>query len=221
MMAEKQRDASSSDSLLKRVHVASPCAESWEAMPGGDTVRACDRCQHKVYNLSEMTAAEAETLLRETEGRLCVRFYRRADGTIMTKDCPVSSQVARQRAAGAVTAVAATVAFASSAALLNKPVSEQPRWIQWAMNALAPEPVEVSPMLGQITRQPIALPMAPTMGTPAPVATPEPSAPMMGEMVVEERPTMGKVAAVEPVMGDVDIKPSTEEFTMGAVASPR
>jgi hypothetical protein len=33
--------------------------------------------------------AEAERLVVEKEGRLCVRFHRRADGTVLTRDCPV------------------------------------------------------------------------------------------------------------------------------------
>ena len=194
-MAEKRID-NTANSLLKQVHVAAPCAESWEAMPGGDTVRACDRCQHRVYNLSEMTADEAETLLRETEGRLCVRFYRRADGTIMTKDCPVGNQVARRRIAGAATAAAATFAFASSAALLGKPRAELPRWVQSIMNTLAPEPERA--VVGEIPSRVIELPMAPgpTMGTPAPIPTPEPAHYEMGEMAVEPQPEkiMGKIA---------------------------
>src|SRR5260370_15414772 len=41
-----------------------------------------------VYNLSEMTRREAEALVREKEGQLCARLYRRADGTILTSNCP-------------------------------------------------------------------------------------------------------------------------------------
>ena len=28
-------------------------------------------------------------MVQATQGRLCVRFYRRADGTVLTQDCPV------------------------------------------------------------------------------------------------------------------------------------
>ena len=71
-----------------RLRVASPCNANWSAMKGDDTSRFCQRCQLNVYNLSEMTDAQARTLIAEKEGRLCVRFYRRADGTVLTKDCP-------------------------------------------------------------------------------------------------------------------------------------
>jgi hypothetical protein len=59
-------------------------------------VRFCDGCQKRVYNLSALCQAEAEGLLRAHEGHLCVRYYRRHDGTILTADCPVGLRAARQ-----------------------------------------------------------------------------------------------------------------------------
>jgi hypothetical protein len=73
---------------LDQIAVASPCAASWEAMPGDDRVRFCPDCRLNVYNLSAMTRPEAEALAARREGRLCVRFYRRADDTVLTQDCP-------------------------------------------------------------------------------------------------------------------------------------
>lgn len=77
--------------LLQNVRVASPCPAAWSLMVevDGDRVRFCDQCRMNVYNLSAMTELEAERLLRRHEGRLCVRYYRRRDGTILTQDCPV------------------------------------------------------------------------------------------------------------------------------------
>ncbi len=72
-----------------KLEVASPCPESWECMRGDGRVRFCDRCELNVYNLSEMTEAEVEALVHGTTGRLCARFYRRRDGTVLTRDCPV------------------------------------------------------------------------------------------------------------------------------------
>ena len=82
--------------LLRQVRVASPCGESWQGMEGDERVRFCAQCQHKVYNLSEMTAKEAEGLLKHHEGRICVRYYQRPDGTVMTRDCPVGLAKARR-----------------------------------------------------------------------------------------------------------------------------
>src|SRR6266436_4750754 len=58
-------------------------------MTGDERVRFCEECGKHVYNLSAMTARDAESLLVETEGRICTRFYRRPDGKILTEDCPV------------------------------------------------------------------------------------------------------------------------------------
>src|SRR5262249_46221013 len=69
-------------------------------MEGDDRVRFCGRCRKNVYNLSEMTEAEAQRLLVDKEGRLCARLYRRRDGTVLTKDCPVPRPWRRLRWAG-------------------------------------------------------------------------------------------------------------------------
>jgi hypothetical protein len=82
---------------LKNVHVASPCPASWDGMIGNDRVRFCGQCELNVYNLSSMSRDEAEALITRTEGRLCVRFYRRNDGSIITEDCPVGLQALKQR----------------------------------------------------------------------------------------------------------------------------
>jgi hypothetical protein len=88
--------------FLDRVEVASPCPASWDGMKPVDAdgaVRYCGECRLNVYNLSDMTADRAEALLREHEGkRLCVAFFRRTDGTVLTQDCPVGLKIARRKA---------------------------------------------------------------------------------------------------------------------------
>ena len=58
-------------------------------MTGGDFIRHCAECNKNVYNLSELNAEQAVDLIREKEGGLCIRLFRRSDGTILTADCPV------------------------------------------------------------------------------------------------------------------------------------
>lgn len=77
--------------LLANVKVASPCSARWGQMIGDDRARFCAQCQKNVYNFSKLTADEAATLIREREGSLCARFYQRADGTVLTADCPVGA----------------------------------------------------------------------------------------------------------------------------------
>ena len=85
-------------SVLNDLRIASPCPASWHSMWGDDRVRFCDSCSKSVYNLSDLTAAKATALIRESEGHLCVRLYRRADGTVLTADCPAGLRgVVRRR----------------------------------------------------------------------------------------------------------------------------
>jgi TonB family protein len=75
---------------LDKIQVASPCAVTWKSMTGDDASRHCDSCNLQVYNISEMTKQEAENFLARSipKGRVCAKFYRRKDGTILTDDCP-------------------------------------------------------------------------------------------------------------------------------------
>jgi hypothetical protein len=74
---------------LDNLKVAAPCTADWRGMYGNERVRFCGQCNLNVYNLSAMTREEAEELILRREGRLCVRFYRRKDGTVITNNCPV------------------------------------------------------------------------------------------------------------------------------------
>src|SRR5262245_57629306 len=84
--------------VLDNIQVAAPCSASWEEMAGDERVRFCEQCLLHVYNLSGMSRRQAEALVRQHEGRLCVRFYRRLDGTVLTDNCPVGLRAARRRA---------------------------------------------------------------------------------------------------------------------------
>jgi hypothetical protein len=94
--------------LLEEVRIASPCSASWEEMTGDAQVRFCGKCAKNVYNLSEMTREEAEALLARNEssqGQVCVRLYKRKDGTVLTADCPVGVRKKRVRRILAATAL--------------------------------------------------------------------------------------------------------------------
>ena len=103
---------------LERVKVAAPCPADWSRMVGDERMRYCDQCSLHVYNLSGMTRREAEALVTNSEGRLCVRYFRRADGTILTRNCPVGLSALKRRAARAATAtLTAAVGFFASLGL--------------------------------------------------------------------------------------------------------
>jgi hypothetical protein len=106
--------------LLDRVGVASPCHARWEEMTGDERVRHCSACDQRVHNISGMTRDEAEALLRASAGEgMCIRLYRRSDGTILTADCPVGlmrARVAARRALVRVAALTGLVGLAGVAA---------------------------------------------------------------------------------------------------------
>src|SRR5262249_27747369 len=84
---------------LDRVKIAAPCSADWNQMYAfrDERVKFCSQCNLNVYNLSAMTRSEAEALITTTEGRLCVRFYRRPDGTILTQNCPIGLKAIKRR----------------------------------------------------------------------------------------------------------------------------
>ena len=66
------------------IQIASPCRVSWDSMEGDDITRFCGLCHLNVYNLSAINSKAAEEFLqsRVSSERVCVRFFRRHDGTI-------------------------------------------------------------------------------------------------------------------------------------------
>ena len=105
--------------LLEHVVIAAPCDENWANMAGDDDVRFCSKCAKNVFNLSMMSQKEAEAVLRAgNDGELCLRFYRRSDGTVLTDDCPVAARRmrfwrrAKTIAAGGLIAAALGLTFA-------------------------------------------------------------------------------------------------------------
>lgn len=82
---------------LDKIQISSPCTEDWNQMTGDERARHCQKCKLNVYNIAEMTRSEAEALIASglKNKRVCVRIFRRNDGTVMTKDCPVGVRRAR------------------------------------------------------------------------------------------------------------------------------
>lgn len=94
---------------LDRVTVAAACSADWDEMIGNDRMRFCGQCKLNVYNLSGVTRRQAESRIASAEGRLCVRFYRRADGTILTENCPVGLRAIKRRMSRAANAALSAI----------------------------------------------------------------------------------------------------------------
>ncbi|HEY9774491.1 MAG TPA: hypothetical protein V6C81_11875 [Planktothrix sp.] len=84
-------------SLLDELMIAAPCQMSWQEMEGDEKKRLCHGCHKHVYNISEMTRKEANKFLLENGTTECMRLYRRADGTIITNNCPVGLRKLKQK----------------------------------------------------------------------------------------------------------------------------
>jgi hypothetical protein len=110
---------------LDNLRVATPCHASWEAMKGDERARFCGECRKHVYNLSAMSRAEATSLLAERGETLCVRFYQRADGTVLTGDCPVGVRLIRRRMRLALASVCAALFSLVSSRLVGGAVIER------------------------------------------------------------------------------------------------
>ena len=107
---------------LDRLYIATPCSADWEAMEGDDRIRFCRLCNLNVYNISTMTKKQAEALIVQTEGRLCAKFYRRADGSILTQDCPVGLRALRRRASYYAGAILSSFLSFVTVGAINLPV---------------------------------------------------------------------------------------------------
>lgn len=114
-----------SKNILDRISVANPCEMAWEEMQGDAQKRYCGYCDKHVYNLSQMSRREAENLLRATNGKLCARFERNADGRIHTMDEPIALPRFNQKFLR-LAATTMSAALSLSPTVIAKPVRNLP-----------------------------------------------------------------------------------------------
>lgn len=89
-------------------------------MTGNKEVRFCSHCSKDVYDQSAMTRAKAEKFVRDSNGRLCVRYQKDDRGKVVTVPPPLA-QIKRQ-AVVATGVLVASLAFSSSTYAQGKPV---------------------------------------------------------------------------------------------------
>jgi uncharacterized protein YeeX (DUF496 family) len=169
--------------MLDNLRVASPCNASWDEMKGDERVRFCSHCEKNVFNLSAMTRDEAEALILATNAKICVRMYRRADGTMLTEDCPEGLRKKRRKRLAAAlvggAAVAAAASFAS--ARQGARVVQGEPMIMPSSQVL---PVSATPSITPPATPPVEHPVSPEMGQM-----------MMGEPAMPEQPQPPSVPA--------------------------
>jgi hypothetical protein len=183
---------------LEVIDIATPCPADWDAMRGGDRVRFCGHCSLNVYNLSAMPRGEAERLVRETEGRVCVRLYRRADGTVVTADCEGAMRLAVRRAGRLAKTVTAMVITAALAPLGFS------RW-------LGASPTEGGKCVDVTADPPAKQGELAVMGDIAMPAVPPPPPAIMGKMLAPPRPLMGTPVPLPPATQPAVASPPTTQ----------
>lgn len=141
---------------LDTIGIAAPCTAAWDDMQGDDRQRYCRACKLNVYNLSGMTRQEGEDLIARHESRLCVRYFRRADGTVLTRDCPVGLRrrvrMAWMRCAALLAAVFAGVPGCG------------PRTPDVSTGGAEPPAIVQPPLMGEVYAPEVGEPEQPLMG---------------------------------------------------------
>jgi len=66
-----------------QLNVVSPCSVSWERMSGNQQQRHCGECNKTVFDFSQMTRSQIESVTFAQKGRLCARITRRDDGAMV------------------------------------------------------------------------------------------------------------------------------------------
>lgn len=162
---------------VNSLQVASPCSMSWEEMEGDSKMRYCKSCRLNVFNISEMDVEEAAELIANSTDRLCVRLYRRRDGTVLTQDCPVGFRAAvRRRMAAFAGSLAVGVGMLTS--LVFRPAARQAPAPPTADVRTLPPPEPENAVMGAVA---IELP------TPKQREAPEV---LMGDAIVGQAPRL-------------------------------
>jgi hypothetical protein len=121
-MSRWRRRAKPQEIGLFNLHIASPCPADWEKMIGDERIRHCAECNLNVYNISAMTERQAMQLIAGKQGqRVCLRFYRRADGTVLTRNCPWSLRAMTRKISRLSAAVLTAIMSVTIAVAKGKP----------------------------------------------------------------------------------------------------
>ena len=190
MSPQDSHNAKSGPIRLPHLAVASPCTEAWEDMPGNERVRHCGTCRQNVYNVSEMTVGQAIEIIREREGRVCIRMLLRRDGTVVTQDSRARLRALRKRG------VLGLAAFL----LLFIPVTLGAQIFGWFAAERTLTGSGAAQMMGEVASpqdfQGVLAQPAHFMGEPMPIE-PAPPAPLMGKVAAPE------TDEPQALMGDV------------------
>ena len=106
--------------ILDSIDVPKPCSANWDEMTGGDEVRFCSFCEKDIYNLSAMNRQKAEKLVKDSKGKICVRYEKNSQGKIVTAP-PKLTQITR-RATIAAGVLATTLSLSTMSYAQGEPI---------------------------------------------------------------------------------------------------
>ena len=171
---------------LEELQIAKPCRADWNRMTGDERARFCLSCHKNVYDISQMTREEAQKLIAQNEGHVCVRLYRRPDGTVITSDCPVGKREVMRPMWWTLAGFVALMA--SGVAVWSAPTAKNPK-----------KTTLKTPLVDRARRLPLAGALVNKVAPPRPVLMGDIAPTVMGRIAVPKpaaTPTMGK-----PTMG--------------------
>jgi hypothetical protein len=145
---------------LETIRVASPCEKSWDEMSGDAQRRFCDHCGKHVHNLSAMTRSEAEKLICESAGSLCVRYAMTQTGQVQTLEYQPAAPLLHRRRMWFAFGIFGALA-ASAVQLFGFTRTKPPPAVPMVMG-------EIAPPIPAVMQGKVALPSPPTTVPSAP-----------------------------------------------------
>src|SRR5258706_1401723 len=98
--------------------VAKSCGVAWESMRGGERFRVCAECDREVWNLSAMTAREAEIRLLNAPALPCINYRVDGAGHLISRE-EMRARAPRRLSLGAAAFVASTLVAPGHGSLLG------------------------------------------------------------------------------------------------------
>ncbi len=117
----------SKKSLIDSIEVKDECLEDWNEMTGSDTARFCGHCDLNVHNVSALSRKQAMRLVRQSNGRICVRYVKNpVDNKPVFTDklYQITSRVGIAAGVLGTTLALSTLAYAQGKPALNKSISD-------------------------------------------------------------------------------------------------
>jgi hypothetical protein len=154
----------STRNIINNLKIASPCPMMWSDMQRTpeEAIRFYGDYRKNVYDVSKMSARETALIVQKAEisgASTCMQLYQRADGTIITDDCPVGLRRIRDGFRKLRSAAATFVVFlcAQSVFAQGKDSSAQSKTIETRGRVAVPIGGKIAPPPTLLGGAPVAI----------------------------------------------------------------